>query len=75
MKKHSNWLDFDVKILKKGFKRGWERFKTNFPWKAISGHFALGESRKFLRVARWVAKASRWTCDLHCMTCKSQDES
>ena len=28
MKNHSNWLDFDVKILKEGFKRGWERFKT-----------------------------------------------
>ena len=33
MKNHSNWLGLDVKILKKGFKRGWERFKTSFPQK------------------------------------------
>ena len=31
MKNYSNWLDFDVKILKQGFQRGWERFKTSFP--------------------------------------------
>ena len=30
MKNHSNWLGFDVKILKKGFKRGWERLKIGF---------------------------------------------
>ena len=40
MKNDSNWLGFDVKIVKKGFKRGWERFKRgwerfkiSFPWK------------------------------------------
>ena len=34
MKNHSNWLGFDVRILKEGFKRGWERFKTGFPRKS-----------------------------------------
>ena len=34
MKNHSNWLDFDVKILKKGFIRGCERFEIGFPWKS-----------------------------------------
>ena len=34
MKNCSNWLGFDVKILKEGFKRGWERFKTSFPRKS-----------------------------------------
>ena len=35
MKNHSNWLGFDVKIVKEGFKRGWEMFKTGFSWKTL----------------------------------------
>ena len=35
MKNYSNWLGFDVKILKEGFIRGWEKFKTCFPQKAL----------------------------------------
>ena len=35
MKNHSNCLGFDVKMVKRGFKRGWERFKTSFPQKAF----------------------------------------
>ena len=34
IKNHSNWLGFEVKILKEGFIRGWERFKTGFPRKS-----------------------------------------
>ena len=34
MKNHSNLLGFDVKILKEGFERGWERLKTSFPQKS-----------------------------------------
>ena len=35
MKNHSNLLGLDVKIVKEGFERGWERFKTGFPQKAL----------------------------------------
>ena len=71
MKNHSNWLGFDVKILKEGFKRGWERFKTGFPrknsLKADSGHFATRQVARFsceiFTSREWVAKASRWTHD------------
>ena len=35
MRNHSNWLGFDVKVLKERFKKGCERFKTGFPWKAL----------------------------------------
>ena len=35
MKNYSNLLDLDVKIVKEGLKRGWERFKTGFPQKAL----------------------------------------
>ena len=39
-------MGFDVKILKEMFKRGWERFKTSFPRKAlkkaVSRRFATG---------------------------------
>jgi len=28
-------LGFDVKIVKEGLKRGWERFKTGFAQKAL----------------------------------------
>ena len=34
MKNHSNLLGFDVKILKEGLLREWERFKTSFPRKS-----------------------------------------
>ena len=35
MKNHSNLMGFDEKIVKEGFKRGWERFKTSFPRNAF----------------------------------------
>ena len=46
MKNHSNsnWLGFDVKILKEGFKREWERFKTGFPQKNTLKKLFLGVS-------------------------------
>ena len=34
-KNYSIWLSFDVKILKERFRKGWERFKTGFPQKAL----------------------------------------
>ena len=77
MKNHSNWFGFDVKILKEGFIRGWEKFKTSFPrksslksWFWVFHDWASHEvqSQKFSWVAsesqvshEWVAKASRWT--------------
>ena len=35
MKNHSNLLDFDIKIMEVGLKRGWERFKTGFSRKTL----------------------------------------
>ena len=35
MKNHSNWLGFDIKIVKEGFKKGCEKFKIGFPQKAL----------------------------------------
>ena len=43
MKNHSNWLGFNVKILKEGFKKGRERFKTGFPWKGSLKTWVVSE--------------------------------
>ena len=49
MKNYSNWLGFDVKIVKEGFKRGWESLKQvshkKLYKKLILGVSRLGEPR------------------------------
>ena len=67
MKNHSNWLGFDVKILKKGFRedeRGLKQVSHKKPFKKLFlGVSRLGKSRgsvaKIFASREWVASKPR----------------